>query len=213
MKLAAACVVAIGCSAMPMYMHPTAVAADLVDPAHATVVFVHHSEPRDGDCAPGEVCARASRGYRYAGNPTVRIVDENAQFLGDSAAGTSFAVAFAPGQHWFVGWLRGGGGGVETIEANLDAGRVYFIDVRGSRARVNGSCGRSGCRFETTWRFRPIHSDDLVDPMRIADGTSWVALDDGANEIVGGELDTLAIVGAAMRARPSDVLALEDGYR
>ncbi len=212
MKLAAACLVATGCGAMPSYMHATTIAGK-ADPAHATVVFVHHSEPRDGDCAPDEICARASRGYRFAGTPTVRIVDENAQFLGDSAAGTSFAVAFAPGQHWFVGWARDGAGSVEALEANLDAGRVYYVDVRGSLVQAKHGCGRGPCNFDAAWRFRPIHSDDLIDPMRIADGTAWVAADAGANEALGGDLHTLAIVGAARRARPSEILAFEDGYR
>jgi hypothetical protein len=100
------CLVAAGCSVSSPYMNrsaqPQAIRASA---ENALVVFVRPS--------------------RLAGGVGANILDEEGRFLGDSLAGSHFAVAMKPGPHMFVVWAEN----TDMLTADLAPGRVYYVEV------------------------------------------------------------------------------------
>jgi len=129
--------------------------AALTDPPpadRARVVFVH---------------PRYSASTSAHSVPTVRIVDERAQLLGDSLPSTWFSVDLPPGHHAFYGWRVGPDGAsrqlascscahrscaeVAAMPADLLAGRTYFVTVRTTEWRTRAEASGSYAEFTSVW--------------------------------------------------------------
>jgi hypothetical protein len=93
------------CNATSTSMHHAGHGAIVGAPNAATVVFVRPSE--------------------YKGEDKTTILDSHGRFLGDSLAGSYFAVRVAPGRNVFVSCAAN----TSALEANLTAGRIYFVEV------------------------------------------------------------------------------------
>jgi hypothetical protein len=98
---------ATACSVSSPYMRPTGTAAHALHaPAdQALVVFVRPSQ--------------------MAWAVGANILDEQGRFLGDSLAGSYFAVAMPPGAHMFTVWAEN----TDGLSAELAPGRVYYVEV------------------------------------------------------------------------------------
>lgn len=108
-----------GCAAPPRFMGRVENPRSILNRSDdaATVVFIRPSS--------------------MSGNVRCTIVDDHARFLGESTPSSYFAVKVPPGRHVFVGYA----GNTAVVRATVDAGKVYFVEVRASsswlRASVN----------------------------------------------------------------------------
>ncbi len=84
---------------------PSSYAASLA-PDSATIVFFRDS------------------GVGFAVN--FAIMDQGANFLGDSVARSDFSVQVPPGRYFLV---AKGGEGTDAVQAEVEAGRVYYVRV------------------------------------------------------------------------------------
>ncbi len=55
----------------------------------------------------------------------VTVLDEKGRFIGDALASSYFVRRVDPGEHTFISWAENTG----ALQANLDAGKVYFVEV------------------------------------------------------------------------------------
>jgi hypothetical protein len=74
---------------------------------------------------PGAAMVVFLRPDGAAPNTTVRILDEQNRFLGDSLPNRCFASEVEPGERLLVGW----GANPAPLFAHLAAGEVYFVEV------------------------------------------------------------------------------------
>jgi hypothetical protein len=110
-----------GCAAQQSpLMHSSMLLETTAPPGSALVVFVRDSSPCDG------------------GDP-FRLVDEQYRFVGESTPSSKFAVRLPPGEHAFFAWQPHGdlprdlyphANQVGALQANLEAGRTYTVEVR-----------------------------------------------------------------------------------
>jgi hypothetical protein len=103
--LALAVLFAGGCTIESMYMAKAVPRAVAANPGVATVVFVRPSN--------------------YAGRLRTVIMDQSGRFLGECWGKTYFAVTMPPGHYQFISW----GEGTPVLDATVDAGRVYYVEV------------------------------------------------------------------------------------
>jgi hypothetical protein len=97
---------ASGCVATSKYMiEPSLPTPVIAPPNAAVVVFVRPSH--------------------YGQSVATTILDDNGAFMGDSIAGTEFAVTLAPGPHLFLSWAEN----TAPLTASLLPGRVYYVEV------------------------------------------------------------------------------------
>jgi hypothetical protein len=61
----------------------------------------------------------------YASGVATTILDDQGAFLGDSIAGSQFAVLVPPGPHLFLAWAEN----TAPLVATVLAGRVYYVEV------------------------------------------------------------------------------------
>jgi hypothetical protein len=165
-----------GCAAAPVSMRTTPPHVIVGDADHAIVMFVHPGDPRVAACATQEGCLPAPPGWHDAGSPTLRLVDERARWLGDSSADTIVTATFDPGEHVLVGWV---GGERETcaMHVQLEAGRIYYVEVRSRTLRGPGGGGHGGsAAYDTTWGLHPIHRSSGPDRAMLVRGMAWIEL-------------------------------------
>ena len=61
----------------------------------------------------------------YASGVATTLLDDQGAFLGDSIAGSQFAVVLPPGPHLFLAWAEN----TAPLAATLLPGRVYYVEV------------------------------------------------------------------------------------
>lgn len=61
----------------------------------------------------------------YASSVATTILDDQGAFLGDSIAGSQFAVLVPPGPHLFLAWAEN----TAPLVATVLPGRVYYVEV------------------------------------------------------------------------------------
>jgi hypothetical protein len=99
-------VASVGCTATSQYMLQASLPVDTAAPPNASVVvFVRHSH--------------------YGASVATTILDDRGMFMGDSIAGTEFAVVVPPGPHLFLSWAEN----TAPLSATLLPGRVYYVEV------------------------------------------------------------------------------------
>jgi hypothetical protein len=152
-------------------------ALDMSAPADAArVVFVRESSPCDG----GEA---------------FRIVDEGVRFLGESAPASKFTVRLPPGHRAFFAWQPSGDlppdqfpfvNQVGAVEADLAAGRVYYVTV----AIANDRFGiRKTCSNYQWLALRLVDASDPEMTETLKAAQAWIPDMTAGQRVVDAERD------------------------
>jgi hypothetical protein len=197
---------------LPFLMHPAAHAGVDRDAEQAVIVFVHHREPRAASCAPDLPFRAAPPGWHDGGSPTVRIFDASGAYVGDSAAGTSFAAHVSPGEHVLAAWTMHWSAPAATTAmiASVEAGKIYYIDVR-SRAYY-GPHGKGPGPWQHELELHPLRRAIQIDANELVAGTLWIAADVERAAVLGaGNFALLAEIHDAAASATRGISA-DDGY-